>query len=357
MPSLSIVVPFHRNIAHLAGSLAGLRTALNRIDQPDKSCEIIVVADGATEPCSELVTEMAGRVVNLPTQSGPAVARNRGAAVARGPLLVFVDSDVVVAPDALRHIVSVFDREPDLAALFGAYDENPHDVAFISQARNLSHSFVHQRSRSSAGTFWAGLGAVRAESFAAVGGFDERFARPSVEDIDLGYRLRAAGCRIALDSTIRGTHLKVWSLWSGLRTDLFDRGIPWTQLLHRYRSLEDDLNLSRVYRACVIVAWLAAISALGACWRPALGWITLACLVGLVGLEWPYYAWFARHRGLLFTARWYPLHVVHHLSNGLSFAIGTALFVISHVAGRRWPGALPAEAWQGPRIYSRVGTE
>src|SRR5579859_6593406 len=104
MPSLSIVVPFHRNMAHLAGSLAGLRTALNRIDQPDQSCEIIVVADGATEPCSELVTDMAGRVVSLPTQSGPAVARNRGAAVARGSLLIFVDSDVVVAPDALGHI-------------------------------------------------------------------------------------------------------------------------------------------------------------------------------------------------------------------------------------------------------------
>jgi GT2 family glycosyltransferase len=351
MPSLSVIVPFHRNIEHLARCLKGVRTALNGMSPP---AELIVVADCATDDCLDLVTQMAGSLLTLPTQSGPAVARNRGAEMARGSVLLFIDADVVVAPNALRQFLTVFEQEHDVAAVFGAYDEDPDDPAFMSQARNLSHSFVHQHSRSNASTFWAGLGAVRADAFVAIGGFDERFTRPSVEDIDFGYRLRAAGHQIVLDHTIRGKHLKRWSLWSGLRTDLFDRGIPWTQLLHRYRSIENDLNVSREYRACAIVSCLALFLAAGASWRPALSWATLACLIGLAWVEWPYYAFFARRRGVLFTLRWYPFHILHHLSNALSFAIGATLFALSQVAGRRCPGALPPDKWSVQSVYSRV---
>src|SRR5262249_15079567 len=163
------------------------------------------------------VAEEAGaRVLAIDGPRGPAVARNRGGADASGDLIVFVDSDVVVSDQALTRFVALFTAEPDLAAAFGAYDEDPADAGFISVARNLAHSFIHQRSRRDAQTFWAGLGAVRAKVFAAVGGFDERFAHPSVEDIDLGYRVRAAGFRIVLDSSIRGKHLKRWTFRSSV---------------------------------------------------------------------------------------------------------------------------------------------
>ena len=82
----------------------------------------------------------------------------------------------------------------------------------MSQFKNLSHAYVHEVGNPAASTFWAGLGAVRAAAFQRVGGFDERFVRPSVEDIDLGYRLAAAGYPLRLDPAFRGTHLKRWTL-------------------------------------------------------------------------------------------------------------------------------------------------
>ena len=348
---VSVIVPFHRNIEHLTSCLNGLRVALH---QCGAAADLIVVADGAQDDCSELVRASGGFVLAISGPRGPAVARNRGAAIARGDVLVFIDSDVVVAPGALRRIVAIFRADPDVAALFGAYDEDPEDPGFHSQARNLAHSFIHQRSQRDASTFWAGLGAIRKAAFVGVGGFDERFTRPSVEDIDLGYRVRAARHRIMLDHTIRGKHLKRWSLWSGLRSDVRDRGIPWTQLLHRYKALRDDLNVSRAYRACVTVSYLAVGMAIGALWMPLMLGAALPCLLTLVWLDRTYYAFFVRRRGLLFTARWFPVHVLHHLTNGVSFVTGTALFLLSRL-GFRCPGALPTEQWRGEMLSTRAG--
>ena len=90
-----------------------------------------------------------------------------------------------------------------IGAVFGAYDESPAAPGLVSQAKNLAHAFVHHGSPGNAVTFWAGLGAVRTQVFLAVNGFDERFGRPSIEDIDLGYRLTAAGFGIVPDG-LRG---------------------------------------------------------------------------------------------------------------------------------------------------------
>jgi glycosyltransferase involved in cell wall biosynthesis len=349
-PTLSVIVPFHRNVTYLTRCLDAVRAAL---DGSDLMAEVIVVADGASDDCSMLVSQTTATLVRITGPSGPAVARNRGAAASRGSLLVFIDADVAIQADGLRRLVAVFMAEAKVSAVFGAYDEEPHDQAFLSQGRNLAHSFVHQHSLRDASTFWAGLGAIRAAAFASVGGFDERFTRPSVEDIDIGYRLRAAGCQIVLDHTIRGKHLKHWPFWSALQTDLFDRGIPWTQLLYRYAAMRDDLNLSHSCRACVIVSYLALVFAVSAFWRPPLSWPALTCLLAMLWLDWPYYAFFARHRGVFFTMRWFPLRLLHHLSNGVSFAIGTCLFVLSRVAGARWPGALPNDRWQKQTVAAR----
>ena len=65
---------------------------------------------------------------------------------------------------------------------------------FLSQYKNLVHHFYHHRGKREASTFWSGCGAVRKQAFLDAGGFDvERYTRPSIEDIELGYRLIKAG--------------------------------------------------------------------------------------------------------------------------------------------------------------------
>lgn len=334
----SIIVPFH-------GDFSQLERCLMALESRPVGGEVIVVADGAPPATGELVARYGARSLEQTPRRGPAAARNRGAAVALGDILVFVDSDVVVNPTAVGQILDLLEDNPQVAAVFGAYDEAPADAAFMSQYRNLAHSFVHQQANPEAQTFWAGLGAVRRTAFADVGGFDERFATPSIEDIDLGYRLRAAGHRIRLDHRIRGCHLKRWTLLSSIRIDIWCRGVPWTQLLLRSARLDNDLNLRAEYRLSVICAYLLVFSLGGGlAWPPA--FLASALLLGmLLYLNWSYYSYFGRQRGLWFAARVFPLHVVHHLCNGVSFVWGSVLFMMRRAWAVRLPGALPSAPW------------
>lgn len=351
---LSVIVPFHRDLGQLRQCLTALRAAARALPSDIELADLIVVADGAVDNPTGLALDANARVLAIDGPRGPAVSRSRGAAVASGDLLVFVDSDVVVSEQALARLAALFVANPDIGAAFGAYDEEPADPGFFSQCRNLAHSFIHQRSNREAQTFWGGLGAVRSSVFAAVGGFDERFAHPSVEDIDLGYRIRAAGFRIVLEPTIQGKHLKRWTLWSGVVTDVRDRGVPWTQLLHRYGGMRNDLNLTVRYRVSVVAAYLLALCLATAPWRPVLVAPVPVLLAALWYLDRPYYRFFASRRGLGFALGWFPFHILHHLCNGLSFVLGTLLY-----AGRRWggvalPGALPLTPWSGASRESAV---
>jgi hypothetical protein len=118
----------------------------------------------------------------------------------------------------------------------------------LSQYRNLLHHYIHQTSCEDATTFWSGCGAILRSAFLASGGFDPAYDRPSVEDIDLGVRLRRAGQRIVLNKELQVKHLKRWSLWSIVRCDFWQRGVPWTLLIHREGSAPNDLNLKRSHR-------------------------------------------------------------------------------------------------------------
>jgi glycosyltransferase involved in cell wall biosynthesis len=342
---LSVIVPFHKDLARLQPCLEAIRAAASALPSAAHLAEIIVAADGAVENPEPVARQTGARVLAIAGPKGPAVARTRAAEQASGNLLVFVDSDVVVRPDALARLAALFLADATIGAAFGAYDEEPAERGFFSQCKNLAHSFIHQRSNRDATTFWAGLGAVRASVFAHVGGFDPRFVQPSVEDIDLGYRIRAAGYRIVLEPAIQGTHLKRWTFWSSIVTDVRDRGVPWTQLLNRYRSMRNDLNLTFKYRLAVVMSYALVVALVAAPWWPPLLLAALGLVVGLWMIDRPYYRFFASRRGWPFALAWFPFHILHHLCNGVSFAIGTCLY-----AGRRWAGvalpwALPVTPW------------
>lgn len=262
-------------------------------------------------------------VVSRPQRSGPAAARNAGVARGGGEIIVFVDSDVEVHPDALRRLRQRLQADPTLDAVFGAYDEHPEAPQLVSRFRNLAHHHLHVSSPGPAVTFWAGLGAIRRDAFDAVGGFDERtYKRPSIEDVDLGMRLHAAGHRIMLDPAIRGTHLKHWTLRSMVRTDLVSRGVPWVTLSLERGSTGKSLNLHwrQRFAAFAALAVLVATS-LG---RPR------AAVAGLVAMMAPnmrFYALLAHCGGPRLALAGVPLHLLHHLTAALSVLVGVLTWV------------------------------
>jgi hypothetical protein len=276
----------------------------------------------AKDPPQELI------VVDAPPGAGPAQARNAGAREATGEILVFIDADVVVRGDAFTRIRAAFEADGDLSALFGSYDDAPESRALVSTFRNLLHHYVHQSSAGPASTFWAGLGAVRSESFLAAGGFDERFRVPSVEDIDLGMRMTAAGERIQLDPQLQGKHLKAWTIGEMVRTDFARRGVPWIRLVIRDRGLASgvELNLGWQHRLSALACLLGLAGLILR--RP---WAAAGMAIALVGINLPFYRLLGR-RGVGTAVAGVGLHAVHHLTSAAAVPAG----VIAHLFdGRR----------------------
>jgi hypothetical protein len=244
------VIPAYNAGAHLGQCLEALSLARG------SSHEIIVVDDGSTDGSKEIAARYAVRVLSGGERRGPAFARNLGARAALGELLLFIDADVCVHPDTLATIQCAFDGDPALDALIGSYDCHPRSPDFLSQYRNLMHAWTHQTAHAEASTFWSGCGAIRRSVFLEHAGFSESYGRPAIEDIELGYRLARAGRKIALDRSLQVTHLKRWTFLNLVKTDILDRGIPWTELILRDRCMPNDLNLQLSQRVSVALAFL-----------------------------------------------------------------------------------------------------
>ncbi len=329
-PAVSVVVPVRNDAARLAVCLDALRASTLA------SREVIVVDDASTDESARVAEQMGAEVVRLPVRSGPAAARNRGAALARGRYLVFVDADVRVHAETLARAAAVLDEDPTIDALFGSYDASPSAPGAVSQYKNLLHHYVHQTGRAQAGTFWAGCGAIRREAFLAVGGFAaSAYPRPSIEDIELGVRLTRAGRRVALRPEIQATHLKAWTLRSLLVSDVADRAIPWTRLVLADGHLPDDLNLRAGQRVSALLAYVLAGSMLAAVRWPAALAVAAAALAGIGLLNRGLYAFFARRRGARFLLLAVPMHVFYYLYSAVGFGLGLVLHLASRGRPRR----------------------
>jgi GT2 family glycosyltransferase len=312
--SISVIVPVYNNPQDLVECVAAIEASAPR------GTEIIVVDDASTDDTALVAVASGARVFKLEKNSGPAAARNHGAGHARGEILMFVDADVVLAPGAIERITRVFEAQPDLAAVFGSYDAKPRAPELLSQYRNLLHHFVHQNGNPDAATFWAGCGAIRRSAFEQVGGFDEkRFPQPSIEDIELGYRLRIAGYKILLDKSLQGKHLKHWNFRSLVHTDIFRRAIPWSRLILESKTLPNDLNLKTQDRAsCALAGSASLFLGLTVLWPPFVG-VSAAGFLGLAFLNRKLYSFFFRQRGLWFALACFVLHVFYYLYSGASY--------------------------------------
>jgi len=321
---VSIVVPVRNKASEFRQCLEALSICRGR-----DHAELIVVDDCSTEDIETIARQYGARYFRLPQRSGPAAARNLGARHAAGNIIVFVDADTVAIPDMLQIVRNEFERNPNIAALFGSYDDAPACADFWSSFKNLLHHHVHQSSQAQASTFWAGCGAVRKNVFDDLGGFDvARYPEASIEDIDLGVRLTQTGNEVKLVKELQVKHLKKWTLKSLVHTDILRRAIPWTRLVMRSNYIPADLNLSWASRssAALIATAMALIAARifglfglrhWSANAPAAGFIFIIATLLVINRD--LYRFFLKKRGATFTSAAILFHWIYLFYSGTVF--------------------------------------
>ena len=250
---ISVIIPVFNSSKLLNETLQAISSGSRATD------ELIVVDDRSTDDSAAIAEQFGAHVIVMPENVGPAACRNHAALFANGDILVFLDADTCVHSDTLERIHQHLVTDPDLTAIIGSYDDTLSDPGLCSQYRNLAHCYVHHSANRSALTFWSGCGAVRRTAFIEAAGFDERYRRPSIEDIEFGYRITDSGARILLDPEVCVTHTKHWTLSNSIRTDVFDRGIPWMVLLLERRRMPNDLNLKKRHRIATALTGAALL--------------------------------------------------------------------------------------------------
>ena len=314
--TISVIMPAYK----AAGLLPRVLAPLIAMRDAGEIDEIIVVDDVSPDDTAAVARQLGADVLVMPKNGGPGAARNLAATVAKGDILWLVDSDVIAWPGGGNLIREAF-AEPGVAAVFGSYDSTPAGTPWFSRYKNLTHRFYHQHANREATTFWAGCGAISAEMYRKVGGFDvETYKVPSIEDIELGYRIKHAGGRILVLPELQGKHLKVWTIKNAIHTDLFRRALPWSRLMISREGVADDLNTSRLERVKAVVAGLFLLSLLALPFAPGIWPATLVLTLVALGLNWAFARFLMQNGGMGFAAASLLYHQVYYVYSAGAFA-------------------------------------
>ncbi|WP_320055928.1 mycofactocin biosynthesis glycosyltransferase MftF [Desulfuromonas thiophila] len=229
-PCVSIIIP----VKDRAEDLRQCLTSLQQLNYPADKLEVLVVDDGSSDATPDVARQLGAHLLHSgAVGGGPALARNKGAAIACGDILAFIDSDCSAHPDWLQDLLPVF-ADPEVAAVGGWVDGMFLGSALDRYEAVMSSLNLGRREMSGGhgdDTFYlpsCNL-LIRRSAFVDAGGF--RTELHVGEDVDLTWRLRDNGWNIKY--LPRGTvyHAHRSFLWPFMKRR-FDYGTS-EGILHR----------------------------------------------------------------------------------------------------------------------------
>lgn len=201
-PLVSVVIPAWNEEVGIIGTVDSLLKSTYR------NLEIVVVNDGSSDRSDEIMTrylegfnarsgdDPARLVYRYKENGGKGSALNYGIALSSGDIIMSVDADCVVDPEAVGRIVACFADPAVMAAVANVKIGSPNSFLAMVQYLEFALSFYFKKADSLLNAIYiiggAG-GAFRREVFDAVGPYNEKHI---TEDIDLSVRIQRAGMKI-----------------------------------------------------------------------------------------------------------------------------------------------------------------
>jgi glycosyltransferase involved in cell wall biosynthesis len=273
MSRVSIVIPMYNEARHIGRTLLAAREAAR---QAQLECELIVVDNGSDDHGPRIANELGARVLIVPGVHIGAL-RNRGAAVASGEWLAFIDADIEMPVDWLTLLVEMEGRQGDV---LGLDLDTPGQAPWFAQAWQRRSQRPGTRPLHRVQWLPSANLLMRRTWFEQVGGFDESLR--TGEDKDFSLRLREAGAQLLLVNESLALHWGYEGSWrEWMSKELWRQGSHW-QLL---RSHGASLRLLR-FPALSVGIWgldlLALVALLQGQPRPALMLLLIATLPALL---------------------------------------------------------------------------
>lgn len=261
----SVIVPVYNGSATIEACLNALA---QQSISPDHY-EILVVDDGSTDQTGQVVAEWVRRHPHIrchqlrQTNTGPAAARNRGAQVAQGSLLLFTDADCRPCTTWIESFTQVFAAEPTIAAAMGAYVSEQQTAAARFAQLEFEERYAGMRTKATidlVATYSAGF---RRDIFLKENGFDPSFPKANNEDVEFSYRLSQQGYRMVFVPAAIVTHPHTATWWGYARTK-FGRAFWRTVVYKRYpaKAIKDSYT-PQILKLQIV---LAPICLLGLLW-------------------------------------------------------------------------------------------
>jgi glycosyltransferase involved in cell wall biosynthesis len=192
----SVVVPVLNSKDHLRGCLDSIRSAMERYG----NAELIVLDNGSDDGSYEILCNEYARWARVEQIREVTVSalRNRGAELATGEFIAFIDSDCLIGPDYFEQALPVLREVADATGSEYALEDPCHWI------QKVWYSLHVPAKDGSVNYIVSGNLVIKRRAFIAVGGFDEKMV--SCEDNDLGLRLNRAGFRVYQAHAIRALH-------------------------------------------------------------------------------------------------------------------------------------------------------
>ncbi|RMF94613.1 MAG: glycosyltransferase [Candidatus Schekmanbacteria bacterium] len=211
---ISVVIPVKNSLQTLPECISAVKNS----DYDDY--EIVVVDDLSEDGSADYAREQGCRVVKSHPPHGVSAARNTGAIESRGEIIFFIDSDIIIEKDTLSKLSEIYETlSPD--AVVGVQSEKLRFDNFLSQFKNLWMRFTYLNQPQYVALFYTSVASIRKDIFLEIGGFDENYNIPNVEDTDLGQKLYKAGYRIYLARELEVEHIKSYDFASIMKTDYY----------------------------------------------------------------------------------------------------------------------------------------
>jgi len=185
----SIIICTHNSEKTIRGTLESV------FRESDIEKEVIVVDDASTDRTVTACEEYPIKIYKVEKNSGPAYCRNIGARNSGGSILFWIDSDVRFEKGLLSAILAKMEKYPEVAGVGSISSPVPLNKGFFSRYFALEKYHLYMDMLGKEKIIIVPLidtrcGSIKKEVFEELGGFDEYYVKPSIEDYEFSSRMR-----------------------------------------------------------------------------------------------------------------------------------------------------------------------